>query len=715
MKTTILILLSVLFANIGFAQTNVLNISNISNGYTISFTMPTYTVQDTSLVDLFNNAGVYKFIKVDNFGYIDEVGYPRLPQLSFDLPVPTSSSNYAVTISNQTISEITLDKQMLPTQTDLTDVTEKPSLQLDQAYYSSTGDLYNFKWKLSGPYIVSEQKGLTMSIFPFTYNPSTNKIQVLKQATFTFTCTSTSQSANAGYTSKVREEYLSSFFGNSFSNIQNGSLYLRSSSSQAQSAGRYLMITAPDYVSTLTPFANYKRNLGYDVTVVSTSTTGTTASAIKSYIQNQYNNTATRPDFVLLVGDVDKIPASAGNASGADTGNPITDLMYACTAGDDLKADISLGRFSVSSTGELANIIRKTTYMEMNMHNFAKKAKFIAGKDRDCNQIIPIFCNYQKNYMEWCFEFPSLYVMANTFYPLGYNYQMLKQPNLTQVYAAINDNPLFFVYSGHGYFTYIAGNSFSLYGSDLNNNSNTVFPFVFSFACITGNYAYSDPCIGEIFIRNAKGGVTYFGSSINTNTESDRIIEMKILGDAFTEKENIGVITNLGMKRFKNWFWSWLTGSDKYIKSYNLLGDPSLNINGVRVMQVPTISGQGTVTLTNPNSIPVTWSITGSYTLSSPTNTSVVVTRTGTTAGSITAQFQGLGSVAENIFFSPCVNDYTGQTVTANTTINGCTNLNVQNITVGNNAKLTLSAPGEVNINGSFEIQSGSQLDVKSP
>jgi len=62
-----------------------------------------------------------------------------------------------------------------------------------------------------------------------------------------------------------------------------------------------------------------------------------------------------------------------------------------------------------------------------------------------------------------------------------------------------------------------------------------------------------------------------------------------------------------------------------------------------------------------------------------------------------------------------CVNDYTNQTIAANTTVNGCTNLNVQNVTVANNAKLTLSAPGEVTINGSFEIQLGSQLDVKSP
>ena len=60
-----------------------------------------------------------------------------------------------------------------------------------------------------------------------------------------------------------------------------------------------------------------------------------------------------------------------------------------------------------------------------------------------------------------------------------------------------------------------------------------------------------------------------------------------------------------------------------------------------------------------------------------------------------------------------CVNDYTSQTVTTNTTINGCTNLNVQNVTVTNNALLKLDAPGDIVITGPFEVQAGSSLQVK--
>jgi hypothetical protein len=62
---------------------------------------------------------------------------------------------------------------------------------------------------------------------------------------------------------------------------------------------------------------------------------------------------------------------------------------------------------------------------------------------------------------------------------------------------------------------------------------------------------------------------------------------------------------------------------------------------------------------------------------------------------------------------SSCVNDFTNQLVTVNTTVIGCNNLNVQDVTVSNNAKLVLDAPGAVIINGLFEVQAGAALDVK--
>ncbi len=316
-------------------------------------------------------------------------------------------------------------------------------------------------------------------------------------------------------------------------------------------------------------------------------------------------------------------------------------MHYARLAGDDFFADVFIGRFSVSNNIQLQNIIYKTTFMEMNLHQLEKKAKFLAGAHEGWNS----------GWMEKQFEKGHDYVIKNTFNPQGFNSQKLYQPSTSSAVSAINDNPIYYIYSGHGHFTYIAGGSFSIYNSNITSATNNLYPFVFSFACKTGNFAYSLTSIGEYWIRAQKGGVVYFGSSVNTMVNSDKAIEKKIFGDAFIDKEHIAAITNLGMKRYWHRFWSWInrTRTKRYMKAYNLLGDPSLNKNGVKVLTVPLVCGPTTVWLKNPTHIPVIWSVTGDYSLSNQTDTSVVVTPTGINEGIITAVFEGLGSIKETI------------------------------------------------------------------
>ncbi|MDR1370840.1 MAG: S8 family serine peptidase [Dysgonamonadaceae bacterium] len=62
---------------------------------------------------------------------------------------------------------------------------------------------------------------------------------------------------------------------------------------------------------------------------------------------------------------------------------------------------------------------------------------------------------------------------------------------------------------------------------------------------------------------------------------------------------------------------------------------------------------------------------------------------------------------------SSCVDNFINQTVSTNQTVVGCDDLTVQNVTVTNNAQLKLEASGEVTINGLFEVQSGSVLEIK--
>jgi subtilisin family serine protease len=61
----------------------------------------------------------------------------------------------------------------------------------------------------------------------------------------------------------------------------------------------------------------------------------------------------------------------------------------------------------------------------------------------------------------------------------------------------------------------------------------------------------------------------------------------------------------------------------------------------------------------------------------------------------------------------PVMVNFTNQTVTDDTTVVSCGDINVQNVTVASGAKLTLNAAGETLIESDFEVQSGSELEIK--
>ena len=61
-----------------FAQSNPVVITPITNGFTVSFTLPAYTLRDTTLTDFFATNEIFKYVKLDDFGIIDDVGYPTV-------------------------------------------------------------------------------------------------------------------------------------------------------------------------------------------------------------------------------------------------------------------------------------------------------------------------------------------------------------------------------------------------------------------------------------------------------------------------------------------------------------------------------------------------------------------------------------------------------------------------------------------------------------
>ncbi len=73
--------------------------------------------------------------------------------------------------------------------------------------------------------------------------------------------------------------------------------------------GGYLVITPPEMAATIEPFLAWKRELGYAVQVATTAETGTSNTQIQAYVRNVYATSPVPPQYLLLIGDLDRVPS----------------------------------------------------------------------------------------------------------------------------------------------------------------------------------------------------------------------------------------------------------------------------------------------------------------------------------------------------------------------------------------------------------------------
>ena len=532
------------------------------NTIELKFRLPQYAVKDTVLPTEYGVSQPFSYIEVedDDYGIVDSIGFPLLPQLSFYVNVPHNATNFSVALQNPQYQTIRIKRSILPAQEDIRKDSAVFNFSMDTAFYTSTNSFVGLNACILEDFWAFGEKGVTLSILPFKYKPSTGSVVVLKSAIVSISYSLDSFDSgerNDSLCNPVVEDHLEHLFIN-----------YEASRSTRYWPLNYLIITAPEFESTIGYFANYKRNLGYDVSVVTTNTTGCTPIQILIYLLNSYNNLITRPTYVLLVGDAEKIPVSSGGNSNT-IDDPITDYGYSLLNGNDWIPDVFMGRWPVSNVQELKNIINKTIFMEMNLSNTDKKATFIAGREN-------------RPTVQIQFESGHNHVIPRTFQPHGYICTYLHQPSFDLVKQELSANPLYFIYSGHGGITQWDGRSFSLNKNFFGEATNTIFPFVFAFACETGYFADTSNIGKHWIVKQNKGGVAYLGSSVDTWCHTDNVLEKKIFGNSYSDDYAIASVINTGKNKYRIFYWGGgVNYVKRYLRSYNLLGDPSICANGV--------------------------------------------------------------------------------------------------------------------------------------
>lgn len=340
--------------------------------------------------------------------------------------------------------------------------------------------------------------------------------------------------------------------------------------------GGYLIVAAPDLAATIEPFVAWKRELGYPVAVVTTTETGSQNGQIQAYVRNVYATSPVPPQYLVLVGDLDRVPSFDFHGS-------ISDHPYSLLDGDDFLPDIDVGRLSASGTLDLETIVAKLVAYESDPErvdpSWVARALLVAG-NYSSSTPVPV--------MRWVREelLQAGYAAVDTVY---YPPHWATGPNMIR--PVIDRGVSLVAYRGWAYgwqgweppkFTVehipSLANGFRL-------------PVVMSFVCLNMDFTQPE-CFGEAWIRagtaaEPKGAVSFIGNSEHWShtrfNDAAAIGAFRAIGGG--GERRLGAILNAAKFEILTQFPDRLEYNEEHLEEsvefyfhiYGLLGDPALS------------------------------------------------------------------------------------------------------------------------------------------
>ena len=463
---------------------------------------------DINIEETVKNDQNFISLNIDGQYFTNKVGEPRLPQINNLIEIPHNAIPRIeiINISEEVynLNELGIDGLIMPAQPSLS-----KSANLDQIQFVMNEKVYSNNKFLNTETIIIEEKGFLRSVRignlmvnPIEYNPITNQIKVKKSIEFNIIF----DNANYELTEASKERLYSPYFEPVYKNLINYTP-LETREDMIQDQVKYIIIANDIFNGSLDDFIDWKTEKGFLVDVAYTNQIGSSASNIKSYILNQYNNSDVPPSFVLIVGDTPQIPASYSS------GGHVSDLDY-CDMTNDGVPDILHGRFSAQNPSQLLVQIEKTLEYEkyeMSDPSFLADVIMVSGVDAS---YAPTYGNGQINYGNSYYFNGGNGITSNTFlYPASGS-------SGSQILNLANQGAAFINYTAHGWEDGWADPAFDNGDANAMTNSGK-YPTMVGNCCLTNAFD-SGSCFGETLLRKNNGGaIGYIGGSDVTYWNED--------------------------------------------------------------------------------------------------------------------------------------------------------------------------------------------------
>lgn len=345
--------------------------------------------------------------------------------------------------------------------------------------------------QLEDPFIMRNFRGQTVTIYPFQYNPVSQTLRVYTDIVVEIT--STNEPGKNALVRKRDEINIEKDFGFIYNRFF---LNMEAADKNYQvlegEEGSMLIIAFDDFLEAMQPFVDWKRTTGRKTVMVPKSEAGSTAAAIKSYVQDYYDN---NPDFahLLLIGDGPQIPTM--NASGGPSDN-----AYGFLEGTDSYNEIFVGRFSAETVAHVETQVERMIHYERDIDETATwlgrgmgvARNEGAGGGHNGGEADYVHMNFIRDTL-------LNYTYTDVLQRYDGNVPGIPNTNAGIMSADFNEGVSIVNFCNHGS---VDGWSVAGYSNSHVNQLTNVnkLPFIWSVACVNGNFV-NNYCFAEAWLR----------------------------------------------------------------------------------------------------------------------------------------------------------------------------------------------------------------------
>jgi hypothetical protein len=567
-----------------------------------------YSISELSVENINNPNG--DFYRVFIPGHVSSTapGKPELPVLSRLIEVP-AGFEYKVSFSEVRSSKINPSNKkikgiLFPAQAGETKaVTQtKPEFLFDKNTYSSRGIIAADTVRIEQLGTVRNRKLANLYISPVHYNPRTNVLEVITSMKVNISYTS--KGSTKSYSGRTESELFVKALDKSQIDYNPGDVVPGYSTRPV----KMVIITDTAFRKQLLPFFRWKTQKGYNLKILYKGIAGTTYAQFKDTLASMYNSAASddpAPEYLLIIGDVNRIPKS-------DETSNISDMYYGEFDGEgDYIPEMFIGRLPVSDTAEVRVVVNKIIQYEKfafaDTNKFYSRALITAGNDityaTNMNgQLNYVLGNYLKS--------------SNNIEQYHFYYPQSAAANVEDSIKKLFKKGISFVnFTGHGDASGWLDPAIKSKDVDSLRNKN-MYPFTISNACRTAQYSSSTSFGNRMVLSKEKGAIGFIGCSNDSYWDEDYFWAVgagPVSLDPTYQSTGLGAYDRLfhlngespadwyitmGQVNFAgNLAVSASTSVRKkyYWETYNLIGDPSI---------VPIIGKPGTLSVTIPDTLP---------------------------------------------------------------------------------------------------------------